>query len=186
MNSVMCSIVQHYHTKQNKFNCEPHTETMKLISSVIVKSAPERQRAMAPQEHVEEPDDSLALFEIGDMDSDDDELQLVDEEERESIANLIAENIQAKPTSKMQDPCYEINNDFEPTAYQPKYQAIQATGEDDDVTAPRRNMLGFAAYHGPRFIPAEIKDNLEHWRSNTVTAAPRLGVAPPANLWGNY
>lgn len=194
---------------------------MKLISSVIVNTAPEKRKAMTRDAHerCEEPDESLVLFEIGDMDSDDedDSLRAAEECKRAAVAAckfidvhddddspLAAEECkkaavaacriidmnnngsgQAKPVSQMQDPCYELNGDYEPTAHQPEYQAIIATGEDDDVTARPRRMMGFAAYHGPKFIPAEIKDNYEHWRSQTVTAAPRLAVAPPANLFGN-
>ena len=176
---------------------------MKLISSVIVDSAPEKKRALASlasesELHCEKPDESLVLFEIGELDSDDDDdddddeilLAAAEESKRAAVAacRIIDMNGSGpdKPVSEMQDPCYELNGDFEPTAYQPKYQAILATGEDDDEFAPPRQMLGFAAYHGPKFIPAEIKDNIEHWRSKTVTSAPRLTVAPPPNLFRNW
>jgi len=170
---------------------------MKLISSALLNSPPHEKQKSLPaqeQEHAAERKDELKnelnFFEIGELDDDDDddeddELETVEENHEVERNEPISIQQPPKPlSSKMQDPTYEINNDFEPTPYHPEYEPILAT--DDDEDAPRRNMLGYAAYHGPRWIPAEIKDNIEHWRSNRVTKAPSLCVARPPNLFSNW
>ena len=81
--------------------------------------------------------------------------------------------------------------DYQPTVSRPKYEAILATDDFDDDTEDKpkkeRFMLGYSAYHGSSLIPAEVRDNWEHFVANTPTAAPRLSVAPPAGFqWGNH
>ena len=62
------------------------------------------------------------------------------------------------------------DNHHEPTA---KYEPILAMDDDvddneDDSPKPHRIMLGYNAYHGPyaKWLPAEIIDNIEHFRNN--------------------
>lgn len=145
-----------------------------------------------------------SVFEIGDPDSDEDDLHLEvekGEDDNKSNTELQNKQIHAVPetktenvdegfVTKMEDPCFNHKRENIPTVRPPKYQPILATGSDDEeeeVGKPRlRRMMGFAAHHGSRLIPAEIKDNVEHFLANTPTAAPSLYVAPPPNLWGNY
>lgn len=65
---------------------------------------------------------------------------------------------------------YHEEHDYASNVLAPKYLPILCSDEDDeddnnDATT-RRNMLGYAAYHGPSYIPAEVKDNLEHFLAN--------------------
>ena len=131
-----------------------------------------------------------SVFVIGDSDSEEDDLRLeVEGEEGAAVQNADRKDVKSNDifVSKMEDPHNNYKGEIVPTARQPKYQPILATGSDDDEGKPRlRKMLGFAAHHGSKLIPAEIKDNVEHFLANTPTAPPRLHVAPPANLWKNY
>jgi hypothetical protein len=70
---------------------------------------------------------------------------------------------EAEGTSEHEDEeCYDMDT---VGVIAPKYQAILCSGDDEDDEPPRR-MLGYAAYRGPKFIPAEVKDNVEHFLAN--------------------
>jgi hypothetical protein len=138
-----------------------------------------------------------SVFVIGDSDSEEDDLRLaVEGVEDGTVQNAKVEGVQTDKkdvksngifVSKMEDHRNNYTGENIPTVRQPRYQLILATGSDDEEGQPRlRKMLGFAAHHGSKLIPAEIKDNVEHFLANTPTAPPRLHVAPPANLWKHY
>lgn len=76
-----------------------------------------------------------------------------------------------------QDDCFELDGEYDANVLAPQYNPILCTGDDDD-DEPRR-MLGYAAYHGRRYVPAEVKDNLEHFFANNPMPAflKRFGEA---------
>jgi len=133
---------------------------------------------------VDNPDD--CLFEIGTLtDTDDDSLD--NEYGTPSTAKTTesGNNTSKVFQSKMEDPTYETNSGHNPPGVKnPKYQAILSTGSDDERDKPRR-MMGYAAYHGPKWIPAEIKDNIEHFFATTPMAPPSFFFPPPPMMaWG--
>lgn len=147
-----------------------------------------------------EADDSL--FEIGELDEDEasNHLEHHKKQNEEQVAKsysttTILDNKKEKAVGatpkkpfkmpSMRDPCFEPSIDYTPTVQQPQYQPILASGDDEEEEEKPRNMLGYAAYHGPRFVPAEVKDNVEHFMASTPTAAPRLSVPRPRMDFGH-
>lgn len=84
------------------------------------------------------------------------------------------------------------NQEQEPVLLQPEYDAIlriddDEVDEDGNVVSEgkERVMLGYAAHHGAWFIPPEIRDNLEHWKSHNKYANAVMGWVPSLP-WAAY
>ena len=91
----------------------------------------------------------------------------------EDIASSSSSSIveEQKQKNEKGDDEYDDMNMTTADVIAPQYQPILCLGDEDDeeddyTGKPRRQMLGYAAYHGPKFIPAEIKDNMEHFLAN--------------------
>jgi hypothetical protein len=86
-----------------------------------------------------------------------------------STSSSVVEEKEEENKEKDEDEYDDDTNMNTADVIAPQYQPILCLGDDEDedddgyTGKPRRQMLGYAAYHGPKFIPAEIKDNVEHF-----------------------
>jgi hypothetical protein len=108
---------------------------------------------------------------------DDDDLHLVDEADDGVVVGSTLEDTTTGVTHD--EDIDEEDSYWGSSTIRPKYEPILACDDDDDDeeeegSPPKmRNMLGYAAHHGgPRFLPPEIKDNIDHFLTNTPTKSP--------------